>query len=390
MSGGLGNFFKKIIPIIMLVCFVSLGITKSFEALGIENLTYLSQETINVGTEENPQNFEYYNLDVNGYMQGMETNILERAVSNVFDVDTYSRVLNTFNQIWADGYQFFDGIFTLINAIILVIDSMIMPINALLVLCRVGCALILTGLTIVGININAGGVITTALFAIVDHLAIPLIPPVYNVDMNTTLNGREYKFLNSNLTLNSGIFSNNKYFYFESNGIEWSSMNDYSNKLVYGKYEQGNPNQIQLTVYENGQWINQAYREITILDKNTLTNNEVTDIQTFLNNNCIDSTLFNTTWQWTTLSFTTTIDVLKTFNFTSNNEQFTGIGAGLYNNDNQIAYTRQGQNSLLVYSNATWTNANYQYFTITSDNEFSQLDTQNLKNDLLNRFCTQV
>ena len=58
--GGLKSLFTKLIPIVFLICFICLGITHTFATANVNNLTYMSQETYNIGTEENPEQFTYY------------------------------------------------------------------------------------------------------------------------------------------------------------------------------------------------------------------------------------------------------------------------------------------------------------------------------------------
>lgn len=386
--GGLWSVFKKVVPIITLVCFICLGITHTFQQVGADNITYLSTETYDKETwekienptpQEQQEGFTYYTFDTNTYMSNFNVNYLKDASTNVSNLDAFLNTLNKFNEIWEDGYQFLDGVKTIINGLLLIFNGLLTCVNMVLWPVRLLSALILTAFNLVGINtanqIANNGIICSTLYFFCYQLAIPLINPTTNIDGNTRINQTHW-LLNNSLTLNSSIWSNRKNFYFESNGQEFSSMNDYSNKLYYNYYTQGSTTENQILVYENGQWVNQAYRNITILDKNSLTDNEVEDIYNFLyeNGDYIDNTLVNTKWQFNN-SFTYSTLQEKYFYFYS----YTDLGNSYYglkvDADNTLYYINV-QNStyvyIPVYQNNTWEDSSYKTIQIVNQTMYSK------------------
>ena len=130
------------------------------------------------------------------------------------------------------------------------------------------------------------------------------------------------------------------------------------------------------------------FRYITILDKNSLTQEEVEEIYTFLytNGDYIDNSLSNTYWTFNnTFTFTETQD--KYFYFYS----YTNLGTSYYGlkvGANNTLYYINIQNATYVYEtayeNGQWTDNSYKNLHIVQQNMYSkttlvitQLLTQN-------------
>lgn len=174
MTGGLGNFFKKVIPIIMLICFISFGISIIFQNTDI---TYLKHITID--SQGNTLEHNYYTFDFNSYVQNIDIDILKRAITNIIDTESYQDVLNSWETIWTDGYQLGDIFSSIVNGFIMLIDVAITAINFLIVPIRIIAGVLLTGLSILGIDINSNGTIITSLNTLLDSATIPLIDAFY-------------------------------------------------------------------------------------------------------------------------------------------------------------------------------------------------------------------
>ena len=158
----------KLIPIITLICFVCLGIQILF---GTEGLTYLTYKYTGNG-------IKIYRFDLNSYVDNLDIDILKRSTTNVINTYTFKNILEAWNTIWADGYQFADVLATIANGFIMLLNAVILIINIPLVILRICSGIILTGMSIVGININANGIIINALNGILDSATIPYIAPV--------------------------------------------------------------------------------------------------------------------------------------------------------------------------------------------------------------------
>ena len=140
---GLQRLFLRITPIIMLICFICFGITHAFQQEGQANITYLTHQTITIDdnntiTTTDDLTIENYEFDFTAYRTNIQnSNILKRAVTNTIDTQTYKEVIERFNTIWQDGYQFLDGVHTIVNALVLVVDSLIIPINVVITPLRI-------------------------------------------------------------------------------------------------------------------------------------------------------------------------------------------------------------------------------------------------------------
>lgn len=163
--GGLKNFFFRIVPLITLICMICFGISYLFN---IENLTYLETKTI--GNET----IHTFNLSL--YIRNLDINILKRAVSNVVDTETFIDIFEAWQTLWDDGYDFGDIFWSIVNGFIMVIDVILLIINIAIIPFRIIAGLLLTGMSLIGINIsNENSTILTALNTILDVATIPLI-----------------------------------------------------------------------------------------------------------------------------------------------------------------------------------------------------------------------
>lgn len=190
MTGGLGRLFSRIIPLIMLICFICFGIIHIFPTENnTASLTYLETqyvdkttgETYTNPTEEQKNNsYKMYTFDMVSYTQNIDQDILKRSISGTFNLSAYDNTINRIKNIWADGYDFGDGIQTLVNGIVLVINTILLPINIILTAIRVVAGLILTGISLLGVNINRTTPILNFLTFLLDHLSIPLLNGTYN------------------------------------------------------------------------------------------------------------------------------------------------------------------------------------------------------------------
>ena len=274
--GGLKSLFFKLIPLVTLICCVCLGISHAFQTQQTGNITYLTAETITINNNNTPQDttdditIENYTFDFATYRQNIDINILKRSTTNTLDINTYTSLLNVFNEIWEDGYNFGDGVQTIINAVILAIDTVIQILNILITPIRIIAGILLTGLSLVGININARTPINTALKGILDYAAIPLIRPTYNANTSDLITGTSWQLPNNmNMTqyydptifwINFSTPGGGIYTKFECQGII-TNNNDYS----WIRYTDRDNNVIY--VYQNGQWLYEVSKTITISDE---------------------------------------------------------------------------------------------------------------------------
>lgn len=162
------KILAKLIPFTFLLCLVCFGISYIF---GIDNLTYLTFNTTNNG-------MKVYYFDFNAYTQNIDINILKRATSNVIDTTTFNNIVEAWKTIWEDGYNFGDITESVVNGFIMVFNIIILLVNIPLVLLRIASGILLTGLSLLGININnQTGIIIPSLNAILDFGAIDYIQP---------------------------------------------------------------------------------------------------------------------------------------------------------------------------------------------------------------------
>lgn len=300
--GGFQRLILRITPIIMLICFICLGITHTFQQVGTQNITYLSYETItldNNNTEETTDDItiDNYTFDFTSYTTNIENlNILERSLNHTLDIDAYERTLNRFNTIWDDGYNVGDVSNSILNGVILVINTIILPINILLVPIRICSGIILTGLAIMGIRIDQQTPIITLLNNLVDKLTIPLINSTWARDGNiedsiwqfkqnvTTEYSTEYHtFATINVPLNFTTESggNFKQIFTDVYDVQQDSFNNYSAKTKMWYVDTDNN---QILVYDDGYWYYDV-KVINIGDVSNLTKQQLNAINYFLNLN---------------------------------------------------------------------------------------------------------
>jgi len=180
--GGLSRLFSRLIPIITLVCFICLGITTAFNPINKNNnLTYLTKETIQLNNNEE---LTYYNFDTLSYLNNLKGEELIESLGNTIDTDSYNNNLVKFNQIWEDGYQVGDVSASIVNAGILVVNTILVGLNLIFLPVRLICGLLLVGMSAVGINISQGYVIIPMLKGLAMNLNIPLITPKQNIDQS--------------------------------------------------------------------------------------------------------------------------------------------------------------------------------------------------------------
>lgn len=299
MSGGLGRLFSRIIPLITLVCCLCYGIIHIFDKDNNHNLTYLTASYYNTETyekienpnEEEKQNAELvYEFDMVAYTQNIDIDIIKRSIQRVIDLQAYQKTVEKFETIWNDGYQVGDISKTLLNSISMILNTTILIINAVLYPIRVIAGILLTSMSLIGININNGIVIIPFLKFVLDKLAIPYVnsiapqaeyyPDLYQTRWQWDINALE-NYFNS--------FTNQKKEYNLTFTINFASLDTGTRmtKFTYinVNYNWNNKHQIQITywniqgttkedivVYKNG-WIYDNAQIIEIL-KNDLDTNE--------------------------------------------------------------------------------------------------------------------
>lgn len=288
---GLIKALERITPIVMLICCICFGITYTFDRNETQNITYLTHETIvvndrNTTTTADDITIDNYTFDFTSYRQNLDIQILQRATQNVIDIDSYNNVIQNFNRIWQDGYQFGDGIQTIVNALILVIDSIIFPINIFLTPLRIIAGIFLTTFSILGINITRNTPIINMLNGILDNAAIPLINPTFNKDDLDRLVGESFRF-NDDIIMGDNVFytftfkdaNNNTYIRMQ---LEYNE----NNEMTIIRYIDAN--NIATTVYIN-EWANYSYKVVTIVNL-PLNTDEKAEIYRFLSLNATQIT----------------------------------------------------------------------------------------------------
>lgn len=289
--GGLTRLFMRILPIITLICFICFGISYTFETQQTGSLTYLSKEVITLNDNETPQDttddltIEQYKFDMVSYAQNIDQDILKRSTTKVFQLQTYQAVLDTFNNIWEDGYNSGDIMNTILNASILIIDTLILPINIVLVPLRITAGILLTAFSLVGINVNKQTTIINALNFLVDKLNINLSNPVYDKPYSK-YNGTWWQMDTTITSQQQGTqaqWSINVLFESQSGGQYKAILVQTINSKLHIWYRDTENYEIEVYNEDNG-WIYQDSKTIYIKTNNTLDQADYQKLELYLTN----------------------------------------------------------------------------------------------------------
>ena len=371
--GGLQRLFLRITPIIMLICFVCLGITHTFQQEGQPNITYLTSEVITIDDNNTPNNttddltVRNYTYDFESYRNNLNQNILQRSITNTIDVETYQKTTEQFNVIWADGYQFGDGVQTIVNAVILVINSLIIPINIIITPLRLTAGVLLTAMSLVGININRQTFILKALNAILDYTAIPMINPTFNKENAYDMEGEVWQF-GSNMYGNYAVY---EFTFITTDGTTYTAIKqntEYANNTTNNYVEYRTTNNEWVRVYYN-QWLDAKYRTIAI-QQMPVDSEQEAQIYKYIFNRATQldvGELQNTIWQFSNqLTNITDIYTINVY-FTSNEIQYKQI---TFNTNREVIYTKIDDTTTTAYSTynniSQWNNQALKTIYITS------------------------
>lgn len=284
--GGLGNLFKRILPIIMIICFICLGITHIFKPTPNRQLTYLTQETIHSDITNTDTTF--YKFDTNAYMSNITSNTLKESLNLEDSFSTYQQVLRTFGLIWADGYQIGDIIKTIGNAVILLIDTLIMPINFILIPIRISMAILLTTLSLIGINTGYKVGLIKFITVLATEIEIPLLSmknDTQSVVIDSTIQqGSQWQINNSPL-----LYANKQidFIFYDTDYTEYKAIKyEITNATINNPIQKNSlyyqkANDTWILVYEKigftQTWTNDKYKTI-ILGNNNFTNQQWIDL----------------------------------------------------------------------------------------------------------------
>ena len=296
---GLKNLFLKLTPIIFLICCICYGILHTFSSNEESNITYLHTQYVNTETyepyvnptdEQKEQALKVYKFDMVSYTQNIDQNILVRSVQKTFNLQNYNNIIESYEVIWQDGYQIGDILKTLLNSVILVLDSIIFPINIILIPLRITAGLILTGMSIIGININKGTAIIPFLNTITDEASIPLINGLYSKEdaqniidttwyLKTEPESKYYKTLTTvvagqlnkiyvdydiDLQIQPNIQAGGQYVVYGGIRTEYKIENNVWHFKIFYKSARGVNEKL---IYDNGYVVADEYREITFLQR---------------------------------------------------------------------------------------------------------------------------
>ena len=404
--------FKRLVfrltPIIMLICFICIGITHVFTRPNqTQPLTYLTYQTITVddrGTIETTDDITInnYTFDFETYRSNISTDLLVESLQNVLDLTAYTNTLANFSLLWEDGYQVGDILKTILNGVILIVNTIFVIINIFIMPLRILTAILLVALSLVGININrTEGIIIPFLNIIVSKATIPLI----NRTDETTAE------IYNNLTNTTWTFNNqpeipqNTFIYLDTN-LTFTSNNQQFTKITISNAKIGvvnNPLYNQYTptitynnteVYTDGNWINNNYKTIFI---NNVTNNNVnttlsiwlTRLATQQTTQPIDTNIYQ--WYETAITHYETNNVQTWYvvaNIESNNELFTGFVLSIDSRDWIIAYATNEGTIQRVCENGQWTDIYYRQFTILNTEPLPTIYQNYLTTLLNNNFIT--
>lgn len=377
--GGLTRLFMRILPIITLICFICFGITYTFESADIHDITYLSTETINVGTQENPNNITLYQFDTKSYIENVNVNILKEATTKTIEFDKYMHTYDNFNIIWQDGYKAGAVTQTILNGVLLLVNTLILPINILLVPMRITAGLLLTAFSLIGINIGTetpGPIITMNQF-ILHRLAIPLIDPTEEYGTTPELAGTQWYIKTPQKR--AGTFTVNFTAYVDGTLQNFTSIDYEKSVIIYGNGQGG------VTIYnsKNGGWLHEESRYITITTDWQSTTNKIQNQWNYLEKIATQITeeqapsLTNTTWIFNDkpeLSQSISFSI----QFTSNQTQYTELWLSKVAAQNIIQYHTNNLTNTAYINPQGWTNNEYKTITITNANNLTQEETNYL------------
>lgn len=161
------KIFAKLIPLTFLLCLICLGISYIFN---IENLTYLH-------SYKNEAGLIIYDFDFMAYLDNININIITRATKDTIDISKFTGMVENYKTIWENGYQIGDITTTITNGFCLIINLVILMLNIPLTIARIIAGLILTALSLLGININSDSIILKSLNNFLDFATIPYLEP---------------------------------------------------------------------------------------------------------------------------------------------------------------------------------------------------------------------
>lgn len=162
------KIFAKLIPLIFLLCLVCLGISYIFN---INGLTYLT-------SYKNDAGLIVYTFDFTSYFDNINIDIIKKATKDTIDISKFTGMIENFKTIWEDGYNIGDITKTVTNGFALVINLIILIINIPLTILRILAGLLLTALSLLGININSDSIILKSLNTFLNYAVIPYLDPI--------------------------------------------------------------------------------------------------------------------------------------------------------------------------------------------------------------------
>lgn len=157
-----------IIPYILLLCCLAYGIDilTAKTTTGIA-LTYMQTETIN-GTL-------IYKFDTIQWLQDISTFHIEDKLTTLFNF--FNSVISQFKSyasIWGDGYDFGDGLKTIVNTLSILINTISIVLNGILYILQLLVYVLGKLVNIIGINTSAQWL--NPLRVMLETSGIPLIP----------------------------------------------------------------------------------------------------------------------------------------------------------------------------------------------------------------------
>lgn len=168
--GLLKRVLFTIIPVATILIAVSYGIDAIFG--NAADLTYLGWTS--------PTGEYYANVyDFRAYLSALNISDLTKPFVNLANsLDIIAAPFRAIQKILADGYNFGDGIKTIVNGIIGIINALIWVID--MVFSIIQALVIILGkiLSLVGININSEFVVIKAFRTFTEFTIIPGIPPL--------------------------------------------------------------------------------------------------------------------------------------------------------------------------------------------------------------------